>query len=354
MMYNLFMLNHLETETPLWDYLKTVNKPIVLYGTGNGADKIIDFASSLNIKIHGIFASDDFARGQHFRGYKVLNYNEIKKLLGEVIILQAFGTHRREVLENIKYLFKNNEYYVPDIEVCGNDFFTPKIYADMFGGYEKAYDLLEDELSKTIFDNLMLFKISGKPQYIFSNDEDVKENTNILKLFKNEVYVDVGAYDGDTVDNFINSVKNYKHIYAFEPDRYNFKKLYSKFKNNEKAELFNIAAGSQNGIIKFNQLKGRQSASDKNGNYTVACRKIDALSADATYIKIDAEGSELDVLKGAQNVIIKNKPKLKVAAYHRFADLLLPIFIKEIKPVYKVYLRKGAAIPPWDLDYYFI
>ena len=89
--------------------------------------------------------------------------------------------------------------------------------------------------------------------------------------------------------------------------------------------------------------KGRNSSIGNNGQL------IDANSVDnilqgkiATYI-------------GAKNTIIEHKPKLKIAAYHRFDDLItIPILLSTIRNDYKIYLRHTPQIPAWDTDYYFV
>ena len=86
----------LEQEPFLWDYLPRVEKPIVLYGMGNGADAILDRCAALGIPVAGVFASDEFVRGQEFRGYKVKTYKEMKAELGSFVILIAFASERPE------------------------------------------------------------------------------------------------------------------------------------------------------------------------------------------------------------------------------------------------------------------
>ena len=68
-------LENLVVERPfLWDYLTEVKKPIVLYGMGNGADRIIDACDKRDIPINAVFASDEFVRGQTYRGNLVMPY----------------------------------------------------------------------------------------------------------------------------------------------------------------------------------------------------------------------------------------------------------------------------------------
>lgn len=349
------MINHLNKETTWLDKLKETDKPIVLYGTGNGAEKILNFTYEHDIKISGIFASDEFVRNRKFMNFDVLSYNDAIKHFGDMVVLLSFGTHKTDVIKNIRRIANEQEFYIPDMEVCGNEVFTPKIYRRMYDDLAHVYDMLEDRHSKTVFDNLMLFKISGKCEYILNNIDNTEQiNNDLLNLDNTEIYIDVGAYDGDSLFDFLNVVDNYKHIYALEPDGYNFKKLYKNFADKRNITLYDLAASDHNGFIRFNELKGKQSAVDGCGNKSVSCRKIDDIVPYATYIKFDVEGGEYEALKGCVKLIRADKPKLKVAAYHKNIDLLLPLFIKEIQPDYKVYIRHGEALPPWDLDYYFI
>ena len=43
---------------PLWEYLRCAEKPVVLYGMGDGALKILAVCRQYGIPIAGIFASD--------------------------------------------------------------------------------------------------------------------------------------------------------------------------------------------------------------------------------------------------------------------------------------------------------
>ena len=81
-------------EQDLWRYLKTVRKPIVLYGMGNGADKIIKVLKDFGIEISGVFATDGFVRDKYFHGFKLSSYSELKEKFGEMTVLLSFGSGR--------------------------------------------------------------------------------------------------------------------------------------------------------------------------------------------------------------------------------------------------------------------
>ena len=107
----------------MWNYLKEINRPILLYGMGNGADKILDEMERRGIAASGVFASDGFARHNLFRGFEVTSYSEAKERFGEMTVLVAFGTQRADVMELIEKVAAENETFVPDVPVIGGGIF---------------------------------------------------------------------------------------------------------------------------------------------------------------------------------------------------------------------------------------
>ena len=80
----------------------------------------------------------------------------------------------------------------------------------------------------------------------------------------------------------------------------------------------------------------------KDGSVRIPVDTIDDLcSAEkVTYIKMDIEGSEMQALRGAKNVICRDKPRLAISIYHRPEDYFeIPFYIKKLVPEYKLYIR---------------
>jgi methyltransferase FkbM-like protein len=55
---------------------------------------------------------------------------------------------------------------------------------------------------------------------------------------------------------------------------------------------------------------------------------------------MDIEGAELDALRGARPVIVRDRPVLTICVYHVPGDLWrLPLLMKEMIPEYQMFLR---------------
>ena len=106
-------------EENVWDFLKNDNKPIMIYGMGNGAEKIISTLDTYGVKVSEIFASDEFVRGHSFLGYKVLKYSDICEKYDDFNVVLAFATHLENVIENIKKINNEHKVFAPDVPVCG-------------------------------------------------------------------------------------------------------------------------------------------------------------------------------------------------------------------------------------------
>lgn len=342
----------------MWDYLKATSRPKVIYGMGNGADKIIDTLALYGVTPAGVFASDDFVRGQSFRGFKVQKYIDLKQIYPDMIVLVSFGTQRKEVLDNIKRIARETEVLAPDVPVYGDGLFTKEYAKDKRVELEKVYNLLADEKSKKVFENTVMYRITGKINYLFEIETSPNEAfENILKLKRDEVYCDLGAYNGDTVDEFLSVTnKKYEKIYAFEPDRKNFKKLEKNFGDKDNVFLFNSAVNDISGEIGFLTNGGRHSVVSNNGEKISALSLDDVLNGEkATYIKFDVEGMEQNAIIGAKETILKYKPKMLVSAYHKTDDYFtLPLLVNSIRDDYKIYMRHYKYIPAWDTQFYFV
>ena len=343
--------------TNVWEYLSTTDKPVILYGMGNGADKILENFGKFRIKCSGIMASDDFVRGQSYRGFKVNKLSFFENLFDDFIIAVAFGTQIPEVMENIKNISLRHEVVVPNVPVFGSGIFDDSFISENTEKMECAYSLLTDSRSRQVFENTVRFYYSGKLELLWditdSKDEIFK---NIIKPSPYENYIDLGAYHGDTIDELIYYSGGYNKIIAVEPDFKNFRKLNEHTRNMKNIFTENKIIWKNNGTVLFSQESGRSSGIKMKGTPSQAVT-IDKLNAhfNASYIKMDIEGYEKEAIVGGVLTLRKSKPKLNIAAYHRFEDFFeLILLIHSINPDYRFFLRHHPYIPLWDTNIYCV
>lgn len=341
----------------LWNHLKETQKPILLYGMGNGADKIISVCDNYGIKISGVFASDGFVRQKIFHGFTVTDYKTAKEKFGNMIVLVCFGSALPEVLENIRRIASEQELYAPDVPVYGDTLFNHEYVKSHREELEVIYNLLADEISKKVFENAVMYKLSGKIDYLFDCETPISEvYSSVLKLQNDETYFDLGAYRGDTVAEFLSNTNGYNYIVAVEPDKKTYNKLCIATQNIKNIHNVNACVGDIDGETFFDMLGSRGSSAGK-GSDIINSVTIDALSSRyvPTYIKMDIEGAEIAALSGGIRTISMHKPKMQIAAYHRSEDLIaVPQEVLKINGDYKIYLRHFPCLPCWDMSYYFI
>ena len=346
------MLDFNIPEYSSWEQMKSSKLPVVVYGMGNGADLVIDELNRLNIEILGVTASDNFVRGQIFRGYKV---KKLSEFTGEFFIAVAFGTCIPDVMNHIISLSKIYKLFVPVVPVYGKEIFNREFIEKNTEQINKAYHLFSDA-SKEIYADIIRFMFSGDLNYLTNVTTDKEEIFNdFLKLTDNESYLDLGAYRGDTVEEFLNHTGNkYCKIIAVEPDLKNSKKMAEKLSYLENFTIINKAISCKTGVVNFSSSAGRNSSVNTKGK-EIECTCVDDICKDISisYIKADIEGEETNMLCGAENTINQFKPKLNIALYHRSSDIFeIPILVNKLNPDYKLEIRHHPYIPYWDTNLY--
>lgn len=356
------MLSFIEEERNCWDILKDETRPIYLYGMGDGAVKILNVFNQYDIKISGIFASDDFVRGHSFMGFKVMKLSEIEAICQDFVIVLAFAVGRQPMYDHIMELSKRHIIYAPDVPVVvDGSLFTLEYCQKHEEEIQTVYDMLMDEKSRNTFADVINFRLSGKIQYLDKNVSTREEVFNdIIKLSNNETYVDLGAYNGDTILEFVDTVNHkYDKIIGLEPNYKNFKRLTKNTSNIENLEIYNYASWDKKETLLFSSGAGRMSTIQKDISSKV--REVQAINVDSlflngsnmpTFLKMDVEGAEKNTIMGCEN-IIKNGCKMAISLYHRNEDIFsIPLQIHNINKDLKFYIRKQLYIPAWETNLY--
>ena len=379
--------------TDLWQHIKALSdggRPILLYGMGNGADKILAVCDSYGIPVADFFASDGFVRGHSFHGKVVLSFSQACEKYGaeNMVVLLSFASSRPEVLETIERVAATCELYIPDVPVCGTDLFNTEFYDTHRDEIAAARALFADEESRRVYDGIIEYKLTGRMDTLRATESSPAEAyQKILHAEGFLTVADLGAYNGDSIRDLRQHATGLRTVVAMEPDRRNFRKLTEYATALREAEdpctVHPIGAGawSHTGTLSFHGSGNRNAGltdaptppagsilpSTADNPYfgktaEVPVTSLDAVAAELLgenvrfdYIKYDVEGAETEALMGSREVIRRDSPALLVSAYHRSTDIFrLPLLVQELNPHYKLYLRRMAGVPAWDINLYAV
>ncbi len=343
----------------VWDKLKNEKRPILIYGMGNGADKLIKRFEKYGIEFADIFASDGFVRGHEFHGIRVKSFSEVKALYPEFVIVLSFASNKPDVISMLAEIDREYEMYLPDMPVAGEEeYFDRDFYNAHYGEIVKTYSLLCDSESKSVFSSVLNYKLTGKISYLLNVYTEKSELYSLLPTSKIKSYIDVGAYNGDTLKEAVEFFPRLSKAYAIEPDRRNFKKLSAYAEALDiTVTLKNSAAWSECRSGSFSDSGNRNSsvsstASHEHKSTEIELITVDSLAADdVDYIKYDVEGAEFEALLGSLETIERCQPALLISLYHRSRDVyFLPMFMDGKFKKYTFYIRRLSSLPAWELD----
>jgi FkbM family methyltransferase len=186
----------------------------------------------------------------------------------------------------------------------------------------------------------------------FSRKQAYFPEDEIFRLISEEFFVDVGAYDGDTLSHFLAlREESFGRVLALEPDPVNFEKLRAYVASlpdriRSKIEIKPLAASANPGRLRFAAGQGTSSSLSQQGEAEVECSRLDdlLLGERPTYIKMDIEGAELDAIRGASLTLNEKRPLVAACVYHVQDHLWkIPLTLRRLNPSYHFFLRPYMA-----------
>lgn len=226
----------------------------------------------------------------------------------------------------------------------------------------QAFWLMADDVSRHEYIAQIRFRLRGDFACLSDPVQgDVYFRDELFRLTADETLVDCGAFDGDTLARFLSKTRHsFNSAIAFEPDPANYLRLSERVNSmppeiRQRIVTHQTATGQTNRRVSMDAGKGVASKVG-DGDCEVECVSLDSVLADVpvSIIKMDIEGSEIDTLVGARELIHKKAPILCVCAYHRQSDLWnIPLLIHTLCPDYRFHLRPHL-LEGWDLVCYAI
>lgn len=242
-----------------------------------------------------------------------------------------------------RLIFLSQVYY----NMTGDYAYIAKMLCGLWHDYRDS--VTSEEFKRAMERNLPEIE-KGKPAAHFSVDQgNMFFDPAVVSLQDDEVFCDCGALEMATSLEFaFHTQDHFRKIYAFEPDPVCAQMCHDNLLMFSQAVrdrifLYDVGLDEANGTRSFarSTIPGNSRVSEK-GKERIHVRKLDDLEEcqDITFLKIHTEGTELSVIKGAANLIQKNRPTIAVSLYHNLEELVnVPILLHGLVPEYRFFMR---------------
>jgi FkbM family methyltransferase len=332
-------------------------KAVYVFGSGEFANKIVLALQDLGIEILGVLDKPEYA-GKAVGGLPVGSF-QLAEATDTPVLIAVHNSFARIVdIEASLWAQGLRATYTPP-QIAGflatlgkpienywlsssdSSFLNPDQVSELAS-------MLSDQKSLDLLNNQLNYRRTGQSEFLQPPlrlgeqyfPSDVPEFFDRLEDMGG--FVDLGAYQGDTLDALQTSKLSPEVYVGLEPDLNNMALLLSKSNSFPgKKLIFNFAAHSSLQTLEITS-SGPSSAIQRGGGTRVQAAPLDILTwgIKVSYIKMDIEGSESEALLGSKALIARDKPVLAISVYHKPDDLLtIPRIIKSFGVYDKFFLR---------------
>ncbi|UCV04585.1 FkbM family methyltransferase [Dechloromonas denitrificans] len=343
-------------------------RPIVVYGAGECSHWFFEIA----MKMHGCqpraVLDRSFANGGLWQGIPAFAPDDYRPSIEEqrdglVVICVGNRALHGEIQACLARLGFAHVVFLHDIYEIHNPFNQPPEAAlrglDYFRENRQrilsAFDLLADDESRMVYLRFLQTHMQRKPAAMPQRPRDEQYFPRDIPLSRGHgSYVCCGAYDGDTVRLLQQTCGKVDTIACFEPEPHIYARLTEYLQHHaaalaERILTWPCAVYGHSGQMPFRRGDGLGSRISDQGSSVVQCVTLDQAlpGLHPTFISMDVEGAEPEVLRGAERLIRESAPDLGICVYHS-ADHVweIPLQLAALDIGYKFYLRNytGFAI----------
>jgi FkbM family methyltransferase len=349
---------------------------VVFFGAGNLGRRMIRGLRTVGVEPLALCDNNPALWGQSVEGFTVLAPEEAaRRFRGEasfVVTIFSHGVERTFPTIRGQLRSLGCAPVVPFAALAWKhpDLFLPNYCLDLphkvvraAAAVREAYGLWADEASRREYLAQLRWRLAldfdvfppqaAEEQY-FSDD--------LLLPRDDEVFVDCGAFDGDTIRPFLRRRGDgFRQVVAFEPDRSNFERLAAYVAGlpaqvRRRIDIRQQGVSDRRRTVRFAATGNSAAAISDAGEVEITCVPLDELprAHAPTYVKMDIEGAEPDALAGAERLIRREAPVLGVCVYHRQDHLWrIPLQIRALRDDYCFFLRRYQS-ECWEVVCYAV
>ena len=338
----------------IWEKYKSF-KHVCIFGCGNMGRELPQLLKSCGEKgiIVDCYCDNDkskVGKDVYNCGIKCISIEDLIKIKNETAVIISTRYYKEIYEQLVKYKFPlidrvfHNKFYI-------DDFLKENDREKVINSLKNLFEILEDEESCRVLTRII--EEWTRSEYSYGQLDDIYSipqyfPVNIMQSSDKECFVDCGAYNGDSISDFLNYSKGkFEKYYAFELNNKNCEELRTNIEMNyedikEKFVVENKGVSKETKEVRYEDgcegSKINQYGMEK--GQIVALDDYFSNNQEVTFIKMDIEGAEMDALVGAKKLIEMQQPKLAICLYHKPDDLWkIPLYIKKINKKYNIYIR---------------
>ncbi len=332
-------------------------KQIAIVGAAPEGVRLADICQQRGINIAAVVDDDPAKVGTDVHGRLVASSAQLEALNRTIPIVIA--SHR--VLNVTRRLRARGFATVlpfAALQVLAPGIFAPHMFYDGWlrdlvdnrRQYRWLHSAVADERSRQVLEAVIDYRLTADPECLAPVIDTGRYHQGLyhpIGLFDcsdDEVYVDAGAFDGDSLRWFKERVDDrFDRIIAFEPDPKTYAKLVRNFSDDARVEAINAGLHRKKGVLRFRDDASRGAIFVEDGDIAMDVVGLDEVLAGgrASFIKMNIEGAEIDALYGAKETIRRWLPKLAISVYHRPSDLWqIPQIVRGFSDAYDLFLRQ--------------
>jgi FkbM family methyltransferase len=359
--------------TTFAEQLRTSDGAVVLFGAGRLGQLCARALARAGVPLRAFCDGSSRLHGTTVEGAEVLAPAEAARRFPQALFVVAIwtGTARESMLERVAFLrglgCAHVTSYAPLVwahgaeEASFHSFDLPTRTLAAAAPLRELAVRLADDASRRVFLAALRQRLRG----IFDATAPAAAQYfpgDIIRLSEDEVFVDGGAFDGDTLADFVGRVgERFAHYHAFEPDAANRARLMARVQGlpvgvRDKITIHPLALHAESATLSFTDQGGPTSHVGTGGNTSVRGERLDAILAvqRLSFLKLDVEGAERAALAGAKASITQHRPQVAACVYHEPNDLWeIPQRLAALLPNSRFYLRQHG-FDGWETVVYVV
>ena len=315
-------------------------KRVALFGASEAGRSAVEWLNVRGVEVAAFLDNDFRKHGISFCDHDVLSPTSWRTIGCPPVLISS--CYARDIARQLREMgAEYRDFSFAPIAEHGLHFFDRAMLSKAEKEIEDLRGGLADEDSRQTLESLLNYRRTGDPAALKVADYPQYYHP-LAAAQPGDAVVDGGAWQGDTVADFLRSVGDRGIVYAFEPDPGNFRRLVELSSSQVKPVARGLWRRTES-LGMATSDSGISSRLAEDGTCSVEVVSLDDFvrseGRDADIVKMDIEGAERAALDGAEDLLRRRAPTLQICVYHQPDDLWkLPAQIRRINSSYRFYL----------------